>query len=184
VNIETIADRIINARCTFVCADGSPEIVGELLIRLLRYVGLRGLRYTAAGVDSVIDAQDWNAADVLIVIGLWLTFRAPLDAILRAKRASVTTIAVTGSRGSPLATAADHAIVVPTEGVLLPFSIVATAAIVEALITHIAAKRHDLVVRIGETLLREYVESGLLAPSPIATDVSKTINATHAYRKK
>jgi len=69
--------------------------------------------------DSVIDAQDWNDGDFLIVIGLWLTFRAPLEAVLRAKRAGVTTIVITGSRGSPLASAADHSIVVSTEGVSL-----------------------------------------------------------------
>jgi DNA-binding MurR/RpiR family transcriptional regulator len=184
VDIEAIADRIINARRTFVCADGSPEIIAGLLVRLLRHVGLRGLPYTAAGVDSVIDAQDWNATDVLIVIGLWLTFRAPLEALRRAKRAGVTTIAITGSGGSPLATAADYAIAVPTEGVSLPFSMVATAAVVEALITHIAAKRRDQVAQIEEGLLRQYIESDLLAPSPIATNVAKSIKATNVDKRK
>jgi DNA-binding MurR/RpiR family transcriptional regulator len=187
-DLEAISDRIIGARRTFVCADGSPEVVGGLLIRLLRHVGLRGLPYTAAGVDSVIDAQDWNADDVLIVIGLWLTFRAPLDAVVRARRAGVTTIVITGSRGSPLAAAADHAIVVPTEGVSLPFSIVGSVAVVEALITHIAAKRRDLVAHIEETLLRGYVETDLLAPSPIATNiatnVAKLSKATRVDRRK
>jgi DNA-binding MurR/RpiR family transcriptional regulator len=187
-DLEAISERITSARRTFVCADGSPEIVGGLLIRLLRHVGLRGIPYTAAGVDSVIDAQDWNADDVLIVIGLWLTFRAPLEAVLRAKRAGVTTIVITGSRGSPLASAADHSIVVPTEGVSLPFSMVGTVAVVEALLTHIAAKRRDLVAHIEETLLRGYVESGLLAPSPIATNiatnVAKLTKATRVDRRK
>lgn len=183
-DIEAITDRITNARRTFVCADGSPEIVAGLLIRLLRHVGLQGVPYAAAGVDSVIDAQDWNSADVLVVIGLWLTFRAPLEAVLRAKRAGLTTIAITGSGGSPLASAADHAIVVPTQGVSLPFSIVGTAAVVEALITHIAAKRRDLVAHIEETLLRDYVDSGLLAPSPIATNVAKNLKATSVDKRK
>jgi DNA-binding MurR/RpiR family transcriptional regulator len=183
-DIEAITERIVNAPRTFVCADGTPEIVGSLLIRLLRQVGLHGHAYAAAGVDSVIDAQDWNATDVLIVIGLWLTFRAPLEAVLRAKRLGLTTIAITGSRGSPLASAADHAIVVPAEGASLPFSIVATAAVVEALITHIAAKRRDVVARIEETLLREYVESGLLAPSPIATNVANKVKATNVDKRE
>lgn len=183
-NVDAIADKIINARRLFVSADGSPEIVSALLLRLLRHVGLRGIPYSAAGADSVIDAQDWRDGDVLVVIGLWLTFRAPLDAIRRAKRAGVATIAITGSGGSPLSTAADHAIAVPTEGLSLPFSIVATAAVVEALITHIAAKRSDLVARIEETLLRGYVESGLLAPSPIATNVAKSIKATIVDKRK
>jgi DNA-binding MurR/RpiR family transcriptional regulator len=183
-DVDAIADKITNARRTFVCADGSPEIVGRLLIRLLRHVGLRGISYSAAGVDSVIDAQDWNSDDVLIVIGFWLTFRAPLEAVLRAKHAGVTTIAITGSGGSPLATAADYAVAVPTEGVSLPFSIVGTAAVVEALITHIAAKRRDLVAHIEEALLRGYVESGLLASSPIATHVAKSIKATRVDKRK
>jgi len=183
-DVDAIADRITNARRTFVCADGSPEIVGRLLLRLLRHVGLRGIPYSAAGADSVIDAHDWNDGDVLIVIGLWLTFRAPLEAVLRAKRAGVTTIAITGSGGSPLAAAAAYPIVVPTEGLSLPFSIVGAAAVVEALISHIAAKRRDLVAHIEESLLRGYVESGLLAPSPIATNVAKSIKATRVDKRK
>lgn len=182
--LDAIADKITTARRIFVSADGSPAIVGGLLIRLLRQVGLHGIPYTAAGVDSVIEAQDWDIGDVLIVIGLWLTFRAPLEAIERAKRMGITTIAIAGSGGSPLATTADYAIVAPTEGLSLPFSIVGTVAIVEALVTHIAAKRRDLVAQIEETLLRSYVESGLLAPSPIATNVAKTIKATRVDKRK
>jgi hypothetical protein len=95
---------------------------------------------------------------------------------------------ISGSSGSPLVAAADHAIVVPTEGVSLPFSIVGTVAVVEALITHIAAKRPDLVAHIEEALLRSYVESGLLAPSPlstnIATNVAKFKKATRVDRRK
>jgi DNA-binding MurR/RpiR family transcriptional regulator len=183
-DLEAIAEKITSARQIFVCANGSPEIIGGMLLRLFRHVGLKGRPYSAAGVDSIIDAQDWSSDDVLIVIGLWLTFRAPLDAVLRAKRAGVTTIALTGSRGSPLAAAADYAIAVPTEGVLLPFSTVGMAAIVEALITHIAAKRQEVVSGIEETLLREYVGNGLLAPSPTATNVAKRVKATRVDTKK
>jgi DNA-binding MurR/RpiR family transcriptional regulator len=187
-DIEAIAERIANARRTFVCADGAPGIAGALLLRLLRHVGLRGLAYAAGGADGIIDAKDWNADDVLVVIGLWLTFRAPLEAVLRAKQAGVTTIVITGSGGSPLATAADHAIVAPTEGVSLPYSIVGTAAVIEALVTHIAAKRRDLVAQIEETLLRGYVESGLLAPSPIATNIATSVaklqKATRVDKRK
>lgn len=163
VDYGAISNRIITARKTFVCADGTPEMVAHLFVRLLKHVGLHAEFYPSSGIDSVIEARTWDANDVLVIIGLWLTFRSQVEALTRAREAGVTTIAITGTAGSVLADGADFSIVVPAGSVSLPFSIVATSAIVEALVSHIAASRPEQTDRIEQDLLREYSRRGMIA---------------------
>jgi len=169
--LNRVCDVLIAARRILVCASGSATVVGTLLVRLLRHVGLRGELIAVADVDRTIALYDVGPDDVVVGIGLWLTFRAVVECMDLARRLGAQTVALTGSSASPLAAVTDHLLIAPAQGAALPFSVVASVAVVEALVAHIAGQRAEQVATIEQTLHDLYVKEGLLAPQ---TGQSKT----------
>ncbi len=163
-DLDAIRDALTGARRILVCADGAAALVGLLLVRLLPHVGLRGELVPSAGVDRVIALRDAGPKDVLVAIGLWLTFRGTVQALRQAKEAGVRTIGITGSATSAIARYADHLIVAPAQGAAVSFSVIATAAAVEVLAATIVAASPDAAQSIEQSLHDRYLEDDLLEP--------------------
>jgi DNA-binding MurR/RpiR family transcriptional regulator len=153
------ADRII------VIATGSATIPGLMLIRLLRHIGLRGELASGSLTDQLIAIHDIGPNDTVIAIGLWLTFNDTLRALDVARRKQARTLAITGSATSSLGKAADIEIYAPAQGSTLTFSVVATLAIVEAMIANVAAHVPESQQLIEQELHNFYVDENLLAPA-------------------
>jgi len=169
-DLDGIAQALLDADRIFVCASGSAAVPGLTLVRLLRHIGLRGELVAGSDVDRVISLHDMAPRDVLVVIGLWLTFRDTHRALVLARRADVRTIAIVDSAASPLGKLADDTIFAPAQGSPLAFSVVAAVAVVEALIAHVAGRRPQRRQEIERTLHNLYLEEDLLAPAyPLPT---------------
>jgi DNA-binding MurR/RpiR family transcriptional regulator len=163
--IERFADLVLGANRIVVISTGSAVIPATLLVRLLRHIGLRGEGASGSGVDQSIALYDLGKNDLAIAIGLWLTFEDTFRALSTARSRSASTVAIVGSATSPLTRVADLAIYAPAQGASLTFSVVATLAVVEALITAVAAR--DLTARqhIERELHALYLAGDLLAPA-------------------
>ena len=164
-DLDRVVDDLLAAERIIVYATGSAEVAGLALTRLLRHVGLRGELVSASGVDRAIALHDVTDRDVVVAVGLWLTFRDTLQALALARRRNARTVAIVGSATSPLGKAADHTILAPAQGAILTFSVVATVAVVEALIAHVASRRPERRNEIEQTLHDLYLEGDLLAPA-------------------
>ena len=163
--LDAVAAALASAGRIVVCTTGSAVIAGIALVRLLRHVGLRGELADGAGVDRVIALHDVAAGDVVVVIGLWLAFDEQVRALAMAQRRGATTVAIVGSPASPLVRLADHAVLAPAQGTNLPLSVVATVAVVELVVSQLAAKRARVATQIEEALHDLYMTEGLLAPA-------------------
>lgn len=164
-DLDQVTDVLLAAGRILVCATGSAVVPALALVRLLRHVGLRGELVSQAGVDQVIALHDVSPQDVVVVIGLWLTFHDALRAVALANERGARTIAIVGSATSPLGRAADHTILAPAQGAILTFSVVATIAVVEALVAHIAGRLPERRREIEQALHDLYLAEGLLAPA-------------------
>ncbi|MGN6672309.1 MAG: MurR/RpiR family transcriptional regulator, partial [Thermomicrobiales bacterium] len=163
-DLDQICDLLITARRVLVCATGTPIVPATLLIRLLRHVGLRGELVAPSGVDRAIALYDVGPGDVIIGMGFWLTFSNVVKTLALGRRLGARTIAITGSPTSPLADVADFLLIAPAQGTAISFSAVATVAVVEALIAHIAGQRPQRTADIEQTLHDLYLQEDLLAP--------------------
>lgn len=160
--IDDICVLLLQARRIIVCGSGSAEVVATLLVRLLAHVGLHGELVSTTGVNEVIAASDLDERDVVVGISLWLTFTETMRMIRLSKRVGAKTVAIIGSRASPLLPAADHYLLAPAQGILPRFSLVAAVAIVEILIAELAAKRPEVAISIRDKLYDLYVEEELI----------------------
>jgi DNA-binding MurR/RpiR family transcriptional regulator len=164
IDLDKICDVLIKARRTLVWASGSCVVVGTLLVRLLKHIGLKGELMIPSGVDTLITMYDIGPEDVVIGIGLWLTFNEVVDALNLARRLGAQTMAITGSPTSQLIKTADYVVIAPAQGAAISFSVVAQIAVVEVIIARIAAHRAQKTVAIEQALHDLYLEEKLLAP--------------------
>jgi DNA-binding MurR/RpiR family transcriptional regulator len=163
-DLDQISDLLIAARRVLVCASGTPIVPATLLVRLLRHVGLRGELVPPSGVDRAIALYDVGPDDVVVGMGFWLTFKGVVEALALGRRLGAHTLAITGSPTSPLADVADFLLIAPAQGAAISFSAVATVAVVEALVAHIAGQRPQRTAEIEQTLHDLYLQEEILAP--------------------
>jgi DNA-binding MurR/RpiR family transcriptional regulator len=163
--VERFADLVLAARRVVVISTGSAVVPATLLVRLLRHVGLRGEVASGSGVDQSITLHDLGKDDLAIAVGLWLTFEDTFRALSTARNRNARTVAIVGSATSPLTKVADLTIYAPAQGASLTFSVVATLAVVEALISAVAARDLATRQRIEQELHALYLAGDLLAPA-------------------
>jgi DNA-binding MurR/RpiR family transcriptional regulator len=163
-NLDEISDVLLNANRILVSASGSPIVPATLLVRLLRHVGLRGELVPPAGIDREIALYDAGPGDAVIGIGFWLTFKGVAEVLALGRRLGATTIAITGSPTSPLTRVADYLLIAPAQGAAFSFSAVATVAVVEVLMAHLAGRQPERTAEIEQRLHDLYLEEDLLEP--------------------
>jgi DNA-binding MurR/RpiR family transcriptional regulator len=163
--LDQVTDTLVNAERIVVCATGSAVVPGQLLVRLLRHAGHHAELVASGGVDRVIALHDLTERDVVVVIGLWLTFREAVQALAQARTRGARSIAIVGSATSPLGRAADHTLLAPAQSAWLTFSVVATIAVIEAVVSSIAARNPERRAEVERMLHDLYVEEDLLAPA-------------------
>lgn len=160
-----VATLIRKASRVLVCGSGSAAIVAQLLVRLLRHVGLRGEFVDQTGIDEVIAVHDLEPQDIVIGIGFWLSFASVMRTLRLAKRFGAQTVAIVGSPVSPMSALADHTLHAPAQGAALSFSSVGAVAVVECLIAALADQDRDYVAKDREDLHELYVEEDLIVSS-------------------
>ena len=164
-DVDAVVDAFLEAERIVIIATGSAIIPGLMLIRLLRHIGMRGELASGSAADQVISLYDVTEGDVVVGIGLWLTFDDTLRALTLARDKGARTIAIVGSPTSPLVRTADFTIYAPAQGSPLTFSVVATLAVVEAIIASVADRMPDSRAAIEQQLHDLYLDENLLAPA-------------------
>lgn len=165
VDIDAIVNTLLDADRIVVVTTGSAVIPGLMLVRLLRHVGMRGELASGSATDQAISLYDVTERDVVVGIGLWLTFDDTLRAVTLARQRHARTIAIVGSPTSPLGRTADFTLYAPAQGAPLTFSVVATLAVVEAIVASIAHRIPSDRQSIEQRLHDLYLEENLLAPA-------------------
>lgn len=163
--LDQVTETLINAERIVVCATGSAVVPGQLLVRLLRHVGRHAELVSSGGVDRIIALHDLTDRDVVVVIGLWLTFRETVQALTQARQRGARSIAIVGSATSPIGRAADYTLLAPAQSAWLTFSVVATIAVIEAVVSAMAARNPESRSDVERMLHDLYVGEDLLAPA-------------------
>ncbi len=91
------------------------------------------------GVHLASSANTLGEGDVLVVINMWRSIRQIIVTAEAAKQAGATVIAVSDMRRGPLAAAADHLLVVASEGISFFQSVTAANSVVYGLLAGMEA---------------------------------------------
>lgn len=161
--LNGVADAIESASRVLVCGSGAATFVAQLLVRLLRHVGLRGEAIEQTGVDEVLALYDVGPQDVVVGVAFWLSFGSTLSTLHLARSRGALTVAIVGSPVSPLAREATITLHAPAQGTALPFSSVGPVALVECLAAVLAGRRPERAQEIRDELHSLYVEEELIA---------------------
>jgi DNA-binding MurR/RpiR family transcriptional regulator len=163
-DLTALASRLSRARRIVVGATGAASIVAAALVELLQHTGLRAEHVDAAPVDRIKALVDVGPTDVVVVVGMWLTFRDAVRFLQQARERGATTVAISGSATSPLARLADYALIAPARGVVLPHSLTVPVAVAGALAAAVAALRPTETRAMEEALHARYLADDLIAP--------------------
>jgi len=150
VAAELVAQLVAKARRTLVLSSGSYSAVGLVFAHLARFMGYDVTLETRGGTDLVAQLGGLGANDCLIAISFWRLNKEVVLATKAARNRGVSTVALTDSIFSPLARAAEHALVVPTESTSFFQSTTAAMSMIYGLL----ARLHILGgERVRETIL-------------------------------
>jgi DNA-binding MurR/RpiR family transcriptional regulator len=129
------AARVLNkSERIVILASGMSTPVGWLLMHLLRLIG-KPATFPPVGVGSSVELAGLGPTDTAVGIGLWRYIASTVELLHVAKEHGAFVIAITDSKGSPLAEAASVSFVTPTYTPELSHSLVAPISVVSALAT-------------------------------------------------
>lgn len=162
--IKAAADRIVEARCTYVLGLG----ISYALAHNFAYLASMALpTVRAVPRDGSLPMDDLFRAgpgDVLLAMTFTPYRSEVVTAVQVAKRAGVSIIALSDSRASPIALEADHVFVIPTATPQFFTSTVAASAFLESLMAFVVADASPDVVASIERFHRLRHESGIYSP--------------------
>jgi DNA-binding MurR/RpiR family transcriptional regulator len=143
------------ARKTVVLSAGSYAAVGHILVDKLNVMGYDACLETRGGIHTITSMSSLEPGDCLIGISFLRLLRHVVVGCQEAARRGITTVAITDSVFSPLARAATHTVMVPTESTSWFQSLTAATAVVNGLVCELHAfegARADEAVKRVEAL--------------------------------
>lgn len=159
-DIEQICSALEGAHRVVVYGEGAAASLSGVLVRMLHHVGIRAEVLPGGTVDVALGTHDLGPDDVVLGIALWLPFTATINIMRRAHERGCTTIAFTGSPGSPITHYAKQVAVVPAQGTALSFSVLGTVALFEDVILVLARRNPQRAAEIQQALHDGYVREG------------------------
>jgi DNA-binding MurR/RpiR family transcriptional regulator len=150
--VERVAETIAGARRTLCIASGSYAAVASVLAHHASFMGYDVAVETRGGPHIVAALAGMRPGDCVVSVSFWRLVRDVVAATESSRKRGLTTVAITDSVFSPLARAADHALVVPTESVSFFQSMTAALSLVYGLL----AELHKLG---GEEVNRTIVDA-------------------------
>ncbi len=162
--IDGVAIQLVDAKRVYVCGESVSASLAQLMVRMLRFAGLRAEFTPCSGVDRTIGLADLGRGDIVVGIGLWMEFTTTVETLKLARSRGATVVAVTASSRGPVARCADHVLVAPAQGHALSFSVVAIVAMLELVADRVAVVKRRAGQDAGEALHHRFAEEGVLAP--------------------
>jgi DNA-binding MurR/RpiR family transcriptional regulator len=134
---ETVAHLVAESRRTLVVSSGSYAAPGLVFTHLAKFMGYDVSIETRGGAHVVAELARLGPGDCLIAISFWRLNKQVVLTTRSARARGVATVAVTDSLFSPLAQAAEHALVVPTESASFFQSLTAATSLVYGLLARL-----------------------------------------------
>ena len=132
--IRNLARLIVRSERTLVAANGAFAAIAILLSQQCSSMGLKVDYHIRGGASLAARAATLTPRDLLIGITFWRGNRDTVQVMEWAKEHGVPTAAISDSKLSPVAKAADLVLVAPSEGALFFQSMTAPLSLVYALV--------------------------------------------------
>jgi DNA-binding MurR/RpiR family transcriptional regulator len=115
--VRAIANAVHSARRTVVTGSGTFAAPGVQLAHACTTMGLDVMMERNFGTQLANTVRRLVAGDCLVTVNFWWLPRAVVHATRIAHERGATTCVLTDLHSSPLAAAANHLVVIPSEGV-------------------------------------------------------------------
>lgn len=159
---EKVAALIAQAPRTLVVSSGSYAAVGHAFAHLAQFMGYNVTLETRGGAHVVAALASYRPGDVVVAISFWRIVKHVLLTTEYCRSEGITTVALTDSLFSPLAKAADHTLIVPTESVSFFQSMTAAMSLVYGLLSELHRLGGEQVAETIERTERVYAELDVL----------------------
>jgi len=153
--LADVVQALGSAGKTVVLSAGSYAAVGHILVDKLRVMGFDADLETRGGIHTITAMASLEPGDCLVGISFLRLLRHVVVGCQEARRRGITTVAITDSVFSPLARAATHTLMVPTESTSWFQSLTAPIAVVNGIVCELhvyAGERVDDAVKRVEGL--------------------------------
>jgi DNA-binding MurR/RpiR family transcriptional regulator len=164
--LRRLAEGMAGARRTLVVASGSYTAVGLALAHNATLAGYDVQLHDGSSAAMVNALAATEPGDLVLTISFWRLYTSAVQAARVAAGRGATVWALTDSASGPLATAAQHVLVVPAEGVSFFPSLTPALAVVQSLCAELAAidpERTRVRVATADAMWDEF---GLLDRAP------------------
>jgi DNA-binding MurR/RpiR family transcriptional regulator len=162
--LDAVAEALLSARRVLVTGDSVSAILAALFVRLLVQAGLSAEVLPAGGVDRTVALAGAGQDDLVVGLGLWLTFKPAVETLAAARRLGSRTVVIAGSPSGPLAREGDLVLFAPAQGQAISFSTLATVAVMEMVVTRVVAQRPERAAAVEQLLHDEYLREDMVAP--------------------
>ena len=153
--LAAVVHALAGAGKTLVLSAGAYAAVAHILVDKLNVMGFDARLETRGGIHTVTSIASLGPGDCLVGISFLRLLRHVVVGCQEGVRRGVTTIAITDSVFSPLARAASHTLMVPTESTSWFQSLTAATAVVNGLVCELhahAGPRADVAMKAVENL--------------------------------
>ncbi|WOF22994.1 MurR/RpiR family transcriptional regulator [Microbacterium betulae] len=140
---ESTIRTLSEARAILAVGLGSFAGPASVFAHLGSTMGYRIALETRAGVHLATAFNGIGGGDVVFLVNLWRTQRHILAAAEAGRRAGARIVVLTDRKRGPLAAAADHVVVVPSEGISFFQSVTAAGSAVYGLLAGMEAAHPD-----------------------------------------
>ncbi len=137
--IRTVAEAVAAGRRTVVVADGSYASIGIAFSHNARLAGYDVQSVTTGSAELANAVAKLGAQDVLIAISFWRLYESTVVAADEARSRGARVFAITDAASPALTAAAEEVLIVPAEGVAFFPSLTTGMALVQAVVTQLAA---------------------------------------------
>jgi len=141
--LDTVVAQLAGARRTLVLATGSLAAPATVLAHLGTTMGYEIVHEARGGAHLAAAVNRLGAEDALVVLNLWRPMRDLLAAARAARRNGCRVTALTDMHRGALAAAADHVLVLPSEGISFFQSTTAAMSVAYAVLAGLEAARPD-----------------------------------------
>lgn len=171
--VHALAAAIDNANRTVALGSGGFAALGTILAHAGSSMGFDITLERHGGTLLANTINKLRPGDALVVVNLWRLPKEVLAAARIARAHGAVTCVITDLRTSPLARAADHVVIVPSEGSSVFPSLTAGMVVVNAILATLAARAPERVHAGLESTEQLWREFGLMhdvtgVPEPVA----------------
>lgn len=141
--IDDLIASISHAESVYVVGFGLESYVADYLAFHLALIGVRAPRPPRGIFDATASLATVTSSDVVVGVGVWRYLNDTVKLVEFARTRGATIVALTDSKISPLAVAADHVLLASMESSHLWVSITALASLASVIVAGVGLSRRS-----------------------------------------